>query len=143
MKYYLAYGSNLNKEQMQKRCPGAVPVGAMVLKGYELRFRGPLTIVKKKGGRVPLGIWQVSEEDEKSLDRYEGFPNFYYKKTLPWKNMDAEVFMYVMHEDRPLGIPSESYYEVCRQGYEDFGFTEERLKDALKISMEALENHED
>ena len=143
MKYYLAYGSNLNKEQMQKRCPDAVPVGTMVLKGYELRFRGPLTIVKKKGGRVPLGIWQVSEEDEKSLDRYEGFPNFYYKKTLPWKNMDAEVFMYVMHEDRPLGIPSESYYEVCRQGYEDFGFTEERLKDALKISMEALENHED
>ena len=77
MKYYLAYGSNLNKEQMQKRCPGAVPVGAMVLKGYELRFRGPLTIVKKKGGRVPLGIWQVSEEDEKSLDRYEGFPMVY------------------------------------------------------------------
>ena len=36
--------------------------------------------------------------------------------------------MYVMHEDRPLGIPSESYYEICRQGYEDFGFTEERLK---------------
>ena len=57
--------------------------------------------------------------------------------------MDAEVFMYVMHEDRPLGIPSESYYEICRQGYEDFGFTEERLKDALKISQEALENHED
>ena len=31
MKYYLAYGSNLNKEQMQKRCPGAVPVTAEIL----------------------------------------------------------------------------------------------------------------
>ena len=51
MKYYLAYGSNLNKEQMQKRCPGAVPVGTMTLKGFELKFKGPLTIEKKNGGR--------------------------------------------------------------------------------------------
>ena len=27
MKLYLAYGSNLNKEQMAYRCPDAVPVG--------------------------------------------------------------------------------------------------------------------
>ena len=36
MKYYLAYGSNLNKKQMQMRCPGAKCIGTMVLKGYEL-----------------------------------------------------------------------------------------------------------
>ena len=55
MKYYLAYGSNLNIRQMQMRCPGAKPVGTMVLKGYELLFKGSktgsyLTIEKKKGG---------------------------------------------------------------------------------------------
>ena len=135
MKYYLAYGSNLNKEQMQKRCPGAVPVGAMVLKGYELRFRGPLTIVKKKGGRVPLGIWQVSEEDEKSLDRYEGFPTFYYKKEVIIPG-DKTAFIYIMDERLGVKGTSRQYYDICCKGYEDFGLDEKYLKDALKKSLE-------
>ena len=101
MKYYLAYGSNLNVRQMMHRCPGAKPVGKMVLEGYELLFKGSktgsyLTIEKKRGGKVPVGIWQVTEQHEKALDRYEGFPVFYYKKEIPitegkrkrkWKQM--------------------------------------------------------
>ena len=43
MKYYLAYGSNLNVRQMMHRCPGAKPVGKMVLEGYELLFKGSKT----------------------------------------------------------------------------------------------------
>ena len=138
MKYYLAYGSNLNKEQMQKRCPGAVPVGTMVLKGYELRFRGPLTIVKKKGGRVPLGIWQVNEEHEKALDRYEGFPTLYYKKEIPIPG-GKTGFIYIMHEDRKLCYTSQRYYDICTKGYEDFGFDVKYLNEALKRSMEEFE----
>ena len=34
------------------------------------------------------------------------------------------VFVYIMHEDRPLGLPSRSYMETCRQGYRSFGFDE-------------------
>jgi len=39
-KYYLAYGSNLNLEQMAYRCPTAKPVGVTTLKNYQLLFRG-------------------------------------------------------------------------------------------------------
>ena len=134
MKYYLAYGSNLNKEQMQKRCPGAVPVGAMVLKGYELRFRGPLTIVKKKGGRVPLGIWQVNEEHEKALDRYEGFPRVYGKEEVSIPG-GRKGFIYIMDERLGVKGTSRHYYDVCAQGYKDFGFDEKYLKEALKKSL--------
>ena len=79
MKYYLAYGSNLNIRQMQMRCPGARPVGTTVLQGYELLLKGSktgsyLTIEKKRGGKVPGGIGQVTEQHEKALDRYEGVP---------------------------------------------------------------------
>ena len=42
-RYYLAYGSNLNKAQMQKRCPGAKPIGKGLLEGYELFFKGSKT----------------------------------------------------------------------------------------------------
>ena len=33
-KYYIAYGSNLSRQQMAQRCPGAKIVGSAVLKGW-------------------------------------------------------------------------------------------------------------
>ncbi len=140
MKYYLAYGSNLNKGQMEKRCPGAVPVGTMMLKGYELLFKGcgVLTIEKKRGGRVPLGIWEVNDGHEKSLDLYEGYPRVYYKKEIPVPG-GRTGFIYIMHEDRPLNGTGRLYYDICRKGYEDFGFDVKYLEDALERSLEGCE----
>ena len=60
MKYYLAYGSNLNKWQMKHRCPDAVPVGTVTIKDYELVFRGVATIEPKRGAEVQCGIWKIS-----------------------------------------------------------------------------------
>lgn len=40
MKYYVAYGSNLNREQMAHRCPEAKLVGTGMLSNYEMVFRG-------------------------------------------------------------------------------------------------------
>ena len=84
-RYYIAYGSNLNVRQMRMRCPSARIIGTSVLKDYELLFKGSktgsyLTVEKKSGVSVPVAVWEVTAEDEKALDRYEGFPNFYYKK---------------------------------------------------------------
>ena len=86
-RYYAAYGSNLNRWQMRCRCPNAKIIGTAELKDYELLFKGSktgsyLTVERKKGGRVPIAIWSVTPEDERNLDRYEGFPTFYYKKEL-------------------------------------------------------------
>ena len=84
---YIAYGSNLNVRQMKTRCPNAKILGTAKMKGWELLFKGSksgsyLTIEKKENGIVPVVIWEVSESDEKALDRYEGYPTFYYKKDI-------------------------------------------------------------
>lgn len=134
-RYYIAYGSNLNIRQMRMRCPSARIIGTSTLNDYELLFKGSktgsyLTVEKKPGGAVPVAVWEVSPEDEKALDRYEGFPTFYYKKefTLPIKGIrtgkirERSVFVYIMHEDRAIGVPSISYMQTCIQGYDDFGF---------------------
>ena len=42
-RYYLAYGSNLNLQQMALRCPMAKPVGTAVIRDYELLFKGSKT----------------------------------------------------------------------------------------------------
>ena len=146
-RYYLAYGSNLNMEQMQYRCPGAVPLGTAELEGYRLLFKGSktgsyLTIEKAEGFTVPVGVWAVTEADEKRLDCYEGLPHFYYKENLDITYMGlvskkahkVNAFVYIMQEDRPFGIPSHLYVNICRQGYADFGFNQETLAQAYAFS---------
>ena len=56
MKLYVAYGSNLNKQQMRHRCPSAKPVYTGYLNNWELIYRGSktgsyATIRRKKGYR--------------------------------------------------------------------------------------------
>lgn len=71
---------------MRMRCPSARIIGTSEIPDYELLFKGSktgsyLTIESKEGSRVPVAAWEVSAEDELALDRYEGFPTFYYKKS--------------------------------------------------------------
>ena len=140
-KYYVAYGSNLNVSQMKMRCPDAEPVGTGFIRGYELLFKGSktgayLTIEKKRGGKVPIAIWKVSESDELALDRYEGYPTFYYKANMKIKTDTKEIdaFVYIMHEERELGVPSDYYVETCAEGYNSFGFDIKFLLNALNKS---------
>ena len=84
---YAAYGSNLSVEQMAYRCPDAKIIGKSEIMDYRLMYNGSLTgsyatIEVAEGFTVPVLIWKISEQDEKSLDRYEGFPSFYYKKEI-------------------------------------------------------------
>lgn len=146
-KLYLAYGSNLNKEQMKTRCPGARVIGTAELRNYELLFKGSrsgsyLTIEKKRGGKVPVAVWEVSAENENALDRYEGFPSFYYKKefSININLFDGteerwNAFVYIMHEGRPILTPAQGYINICREGYRDFGFNEKFLDAAIERSM--------
>ena len=143
-RYYLAYGSNLNIAQMQFRCPDATVVGTAVIPDYELLFKGSLTgayltIEPKQGSQVPVGVWEVSLTDEFRLDRYEGFPSFYYKKEIrisvadnrTGKTRQRDAFVYIMHEDRKLGVPTDMYVRTCIEGYRDFGFDTAPLRQAF------------
>ena len=146
----MAYGSNLNIVQMIIRCPDAKFYGTAEIKDYELLFKGSktgayLTIERRKGSNVPVGVWAVTERDINALDRYEGFPAFYYKKEFRQQiwGRDSEdlgvrdCFAYIMHEDRRIGIPSPVYINTCREGYKDFGFDINILMDAVMRSKEA------
>ena len=55
--YYIAYGSNLNKEEMKQRCKDAKFVSLARLENYTLTYRGNpgrayLTVDKKKGNSI-------------------------------------------------------------------------------------------
>ncbi len=155
-KYYLAYGSNLNMAQMTYRCPNAKAVGIATIPDYELLFKGSktgsyLTIEKRVGSSVPVGVWEVGVRDEAALDRYEGFPTFYYKKNIEVEldefGVDGlkiiKAFVYIMHEERPVGIPTKHYMAACMSGYDDFGFDVDTLYNAYNESVRRCELPDD
>lgn len=154
--YYLAYGSNLNMAQMAFRCPEAKLIGKAVINDWMLLFtrnaRGSgayLTIKPCKGKSVPVAIWEVSPSDVVSLDLYEGFPSFYYKRefTLRVKAKgrmrNVKAFAYIMNDAAVPGIPSENYIHTCAQGYHDLNFDSNILVEAVRASCEAIIGKDD
>ena len=142
MRNYIAYGSNMDERQMQFRCPDAKLIGKGKIKNWRLMFKGSqsgnyATIEPEKNFEVPILLWKISAEDEKNLDRYEGCPSFYYKKEIEVEMENGESttgMVYIMHEERKLGLPTAYYYEVLLTAYLKFGFDEKILEDAIEYS---------
>ena len=138
---YVAYGSNLNIQQMTSRCPGARLYGRGVIENFELQFKGQshgayATIAPKDGASVPVAVWEISKRNEQALDRYEGYPSHYFKQDLPVQLDGKEVtaMVYVMNLKMDFGLPASYYYDVIREGYEDCGLDPAALEQALRES---------
>ncbi len=139
MKYYIAYGSNLSVSQMAYRCPDAKIVGRAILHDWKLVFRIHATIEPEIGSTVPVLVWKISDSDEQRLDRYEGFPKYYVKETLPvnvtglrsGKQKELNAMVYIMAKGRPIIPPNMEYYGIIMEGYKRFGFDTSILKDAF------------
>ena len=143
MKYYLAYASNLNKEEMENRCSSAKALGTAVLEDYQLAFCRHATIVKEPGAYVPVGVWQIDEECEKMLDRYEGYPHYYTKETvsIEFEGKEIEALIYMMNKEHAnFRLPHSDYLDDVTRGYIDFNFKVFDLFSALQYTKNAIEN---
>ena len=142
-KYYLAYGSNLNLRQMAYRCKTAKPIGSVSLDNYRLVYKGSkdnaayLTIEECEGYSVPLGLFEVSYLDILALDRYEGYPSFYSKEyiNINIRNKKVKALIYVMNEEFGYHLPSDKYIQICKEGYDYFGFDKTVLDKALEDTV--------
>ena len=145
-RYYMAYGSNLSVEQMAVRCPDARIAGIAAVSDWKLVFKIHATIEPCKGRTVPVLIWEISRDDEKSLDLYEGFPSYYCKQDMEVTMTDRDgkqprkvkAMVYIMTERHCVRPPTKSYYDVLMEGYERFGFNSYLLELALKEAEEAV-----
>lgn len=132
-RYYLAYGSNLNQNEMQVRCSTSELVTTGKLKDYKLSFKYYLTIEKSQGMEVPVALYKVSQFDKLMLDHYEGYPQLY-----RIKNVDVTIdgvtypcFTYIMDDGYAYNFPSLEYFKRCCVGYLDCKFDLSYLYAAL------------
>lgn len=129
---YIAYGSNMVKEQMAYRCPGAKLIGTGYLPNHRLAFYLHATVERSRArnARVPVAVWEIDEADEQRLDRYEGFPNYYVKlrrRVILSDGSEIEGMVYVMILIRRQP-PTAEYYRAIRDAYRQLGFRDEIVR---------------
>ena len=86
MPLYFAYGANMEREGMARRCPRAKPLGLARLARHRLAVmrEGWLTVARDQRATVHGVLWDLAFADIPALDRYEGLPHgLYAKVALP------------------------------------------------------------
>lgn len=145
---YFAYGSNLNLDQMARRCPDAEVVGTVRLDGYQLAFAGVATILPDPGSHVDGVLWEISAADERRLDVYEGFPRLYGKESVTVTDKAGnthEVMAYTMnppYRDVPEK-PGASYLYGILAGCEQNGIDPKSVYDAVERTKQEVEKQQE
>ena len=140
MPIYAAYGSNMDPEQMLLRCPHSPMAGTGWLEGWRLTFSGGdigwegalATVVEEPGSRVFVVFYDVSEEDEQRLDRWEGSELGIHRKIRlrvdTDDNQSVLAWLYVM-DAYEGGLPSARYIGVMADAAEKAGAPAEYVHD--------------
>ena len=105
------------------------------------------TILPDPDSHVDGVLWEISPEDERNLNFYEGFPRLYGKRTLTVVNRlgkEVEAMAYVMnapYKDRPA-VPSAGYLDGILQGCEQNGIDTAPIKAAALDALERADLEE-
>ena len=136
---FAEYGVGVNRNEMAKHCPTAKLIGSAELKNYRLSFRGSkasavATIEKAKSGSVAALLWEISPQDELTLDRWIGVPELYRKVTIKIRRDGSplDALIYILISGKPQNKPSAFYYSTLLEGYRAAGFDADILKAAVQ-----------
>lgn len=137
-----AYGSNINRPQLLRRCPNAVLEGPVILSGYRLEFFNAADLEPDACGAVPAIAWRLEPQEEERLDNFEGIGRLgrddsYLKTPVTAERHDGTAvagYVYLMTPSRRARDPREprrDYYARIAAGYCDFGLDDGVLTAAL------------
>ena len=128
---YFAYGSNLNKQQMLKRCPGAkaryqaiLPNYRLIFTGWSREWKGGTASIKPVRGEKVIGaVYEISESDIHHLDRFEDYPATYDRINVLVLKDDGsatKATTYIKRKQSDETKPSVEYLALMKQGYKDW-----------------------
>lgn len=147
-KLYFGYGSNLCVSQMVRRCPTAKKLRPLPIYGAKLIFRGvaDILITDNPNDVILGGLWRITEEDERALDRYEGVSSGIYKREFFYirdKSRHWHSVLYYKMASEGIFPPSEGYLYGIVEGYADFGLDLTKLDEAVQHSWDDKNKTED
>jgi gamma-glutamylcyclotransferase (GGCT)/AIG2-like uncharacterized protein YtfP len=131
MATYAAYGSNLDPERMAIRAPHSPLRGTGWLQGWRLTFggedvswEGPLgTVVEDAGHQVYVALYDLTDGDVESLDKWEGVDiGLFRKLKVRVQTLDGDVAAWIYVLDAyEGGLPSARYLGMLADAAEAGG----------------------
>jgi gamma-glutamylcyclotransferase (GGCT)/AIG2-like uncharacterized protein YtfP len=116
MTLYFAYGSNMARAAMARRCPTARALGPAVLDGYQffVGIDGWGSVKRKAGAQVHGVLWRLAPRDIAALHAYELLhQGLYDVRHLPVRidGKRARAMIYLLRRKTP-GRPKPGYVEM-------------------------------
>ena len=128
---YFAYGANLDRNGMDNRCPGNKPLCRAVLKNYRLMFKSVADIEEAVNHNVHGALYEITKEHLRSLDRFEGYPRLYIRKTVPVITEDGreiKAIIYQMNDRNSYSSPYRGYLNTILSGCQQWQLPEEYIQ---------------
>ena len=131
--YYFAYGSNMSKSQIEKRCPKYKKIGIAKLENYELTFPrkskkrgcGVSSVGPKDGKEVWGVVYELNEDDLASLDKKEGYghdptKNDYNRESIKVSlgrlDDSLDCWIYIAVKQEGIFRPNKEYLDAILAG---------------------------
>lgn len=132
MKYF-AYGTNMNRGQMDGRCPSSKILSKARLKGYKFIFnsRGVATIIPAEGFEVHGVLYEINKECLEELDQFEDYPRLYTREKVELideSGNQVEAIVYIT-TDSTEGKAREKHLNLILEGAKENNLPFEYIKD--------------
>jgi hypothetical protein len=96
---YFAYGANMERAAMEKRCPTAQPLGPALLRGWRYVIAQGYGSIAPASGMCVFGVlWRLAPRDLAALNAFESLDSGLYRRTMLTVETGAErarVLVYV------------------------------------------------
>lgn len=142
--WYFAYGSNLNRRQVQERLGRVPEARRALLAGWRLCFnkQGRPTyanIVRSQGGEVWGVLYRCTATDLERMDRFEGVPAAHYRRiAVQVETCEGECLTAVSYDACPERVtreqlPDRAYAMRILEGARESGLPEAYIEGIRKM----------
>ena len=124
MTLYFAYGANMERAAMAKRCPAAQPLGPALLRGWRYVIaQGYGSIAPAPSSHVFGVLWRLTPRDLAALNAFESLDNGLYRRamlTVETAGPRVRALVYVARKGgKPRPMPG--YQERLIAAAQDWG----------------------
>lgn len=130
---------NTDPGAMRQRTGEPVALGRARLPGWRFRFAYHADVVQDPDSVVDGVLWDISQDHLQALDRREGYPVYYGRRTVTVEHQGklVEAIVYYMQNGEPLSLPSEGYLSMLHSGYSAFSVPKDQIHRALDEVLRA------
>jgi cation transport regulator ChaC len=116
MTLHFAYGSNMNRAAMARRCPGAAALGRAILEDHRFLITtdGYASVQRMPGAEVHGVLWRLTPRDLAALNAYENLGSGLYSRVMLPVRSDQRCVSALVYlgRSRSTGRPKPGYMDA-------------------------------